>query len=406
MTRQALPFCNDFLLTRRALLGTSLGAAAWALMPKISSAASAADPRLLVIILRGALDGLAAVAPLADPDYAALRAGFALDASTTLPLDGFFSLNANMPKLHALYSRGDALIIHAAATDYRERSHFDGQDALESGFAKAGAETGWLNRALEVLPSTGRAKDAPGLSLGHTAPLIMKGAAPVLSWAPQVYAGADEDTVRRVLALYETRDPELAEALAAGAAFDNNSGTPTQMPAGKAREFMAEVSQAVRLLSDPEGPRIAAMSSDGWDTHAAENPVKGHLAGLLAALDDGIGLLQQGLSTVWDNTAIAIVTEFGRTAAINGTEGTDHGTAGAAILIGGAVTGGRLITDWPGLNPANLHEGRDLKPTTSLNAMFAGLLRDHLGLSERLISGKVFTEGQAAPLSALVAGNR
>jgi uncharacterized protein (DUF1501 family) len=401
MPRSPSAFCDDFHLTRRAFIGSSMGAAAWAMMPHISSAASAADPRLLVIVLRGALDGLAAVAPLSDPEYATLRAGFELDAGSTLPLDGFFSLNANMPKLHALYTAGDALIIHATATDYRERSHFDGQDALESGFAKAGAESGWLNRALATLPNSGRARVSSGLSLGHTAPLIMKGPAPVVSWAPQVYAGADDDTVQRLLSLYEARDPQLAEALSAGAALDAKTGANRDKQGGKNQEFMAEVTQAARFLSDPEGPRIAAMSSDGWDTHAAENPVKGRLADLLAALDNGIGTLRAGLAPVWDDTVVAIVTEFGRTAAINGTQGTDHGTGGVAFLIGGAVNGGRILADWPGLSAANLHEKRDLRPTLSLNSVFKGVLRDHLGVHETALQAEVFTEGTAKAVDGL-----
>jgi uncharacterized protein (DUF1501 family) len=387
------PFCLDYVQTRRSLLLATGAGAAWALMPRVSSAAAAADPRFMTVVLRGALDGLAAVAPLADPDYAALRAGFALDSGNTLPLDGFFSLNANMPQLHQLYRAGDALLIQAVATDYRERSHFDGQDALETGFAKAGGQSGWLNRALTVLPSQGRAKPGAGLSLGHTAPLIMQGEAQVLSWAPQVYSTADEDTVRRVLALYEARDPALAAALSAGAALDVKTAMEgSQGNGAKNKEFMAEMTQAARFLADPEGPRIAAMSSDGWDTHAGENPVKGRLANMLMALNNGIGVLRHELSPVWSETVIAIVTEFGRTAAINGTSGTDHGTGGAAILIGGAVKGGRVLSDWPGLSAANLYEGRDLKPTIRLNAVFKGILHDHLGIGEKDLMQTVFPD--------------
>jgi uncharacterized protein (DUF1501 family) len=403
MANASTPFCEDFLFTRRRALRASMGVAAWALMPHISSAASSSDPRLLVIVLRGALDGLAAVAPLADPQYAALRAGFELDQGSTLPLDGFFSLNANMPKLHALYKTGDALIIHAVATDYRERSHFDGQDALETGFSKAGSDTGWLNRALAAMPDSGLAKPVTGLSLGHTAPLIMQGKAPVLSWAPQVYAGADDDTVQRLLMLYEARDPVLAEALSAGAAFDSKTGSNRVSQLGnKNREFMAEVTQAARFLSDPDGPRIAAMSSDGWDTHAAENPVKGRLADMLTALDSGIGALRDTLDPVWNDTVVTIVTEFGRTAAINGTNGTDHGTGGVAFLLGGAVKGGRVVAEWPGLSAANLHESRDLKPTLSLNSVFKGILRDHAGVSETALNAEVFPESKAKAVDGLV----
>jgi uncharacterized protein (DUF1501 family) len=397
-------FCLDYAHTRRALLKATAAGAAWAMLPKISAAAAASDPRFMTVVLRGALDGLAAIAPLADPDYAALRAGFALNGGNTLPLDGFFSLNANMPLLHGLYKAGDALLIQAVATDYRERSHFDGQDALETGFAKAGGDSGWLNRALTVMPSQGRARPGTGLSLGHTAPLIMQGAAQVMSWAPQVYQGADEDTVRRVLALYEARDPALAAALSAGAALDVKTGMAGGPSNGaKNKEFMAEMTQAARFLADPEGPRIAAMSSDGWDTHAGENPVKGRLADMLAALDNGIGVLRKELALVWNETIIAIVTEFGRTAAINGTSGTDHGTGGAAILIGGAVKGGRVLADWPGLSAANLYEGRDLKPTIRLNSVFKGVLRDHLGIGEKQLSGTVFPgSGEMKAVEGLV----
>jgi uncharacterized protein (DUF1501 family) len=396
-------FCLDYVQTRRSILRATVAGAAWAMLPATSSAAGAADPRFMVVVLRGALDGLAAIAPLADPDYTALRAGFALGPENTLPLDGFFSLNANMPNLHALYKAGDALLVQAVATDYRERSHFSGQDALETGFAKPGGQDGWLNRALTVLPSQGRAKDSNGLSLGYTAPLIMQGGAKVMSWVPQVYQKADDDTVRRVLDLYEARDPELAGALKVGFEQDKKSGAMSGKATGKNKEFIAEVTQAARFLVDPEGPRIAAMSSDGWDTHAAENPVKGRLADMLAALDGGIGTLRKELGPVWDNTVIAIVTEFGRTAAINGTSGTDHGTGGAAILIGGAVKGGRVLADWPGLKPADLYEGRDLKPTTRLNAVFAGILRDHVGLGEKEIAQTVFPDSaDLKPMDGLV----
>jgi uncharacterized protein (DUF1501 family) len=398
------PYCTDFIHTRRAILKASVAGAAWAMMPRISSAASAKDPRFMVVLLRGALDGLAAVAPLADPDYAALRAGFALDGGNTLPLDGFFSLNANMPQLHALYKQGDALLIQAVATDYRERSHFDGQDALETGFSKAGGDTGWLNRALTVLPSTGRAKNGSGLSLGHTSPLIMQGDAQVMSWAPQVYQDTDEDTVQRVLALYEARDPGLAKALALGSEIDMKTEMGGKDDgAQKNKEFIAEVTQAARFLVDPEGPRIAAISSAGWDTHAAENPVKGLLATRMTALDNGIGALRKELAPIWDNTVIAIVTEFGRTAAINGTNGTDHGNGGAAFLVGGAVKGGRILADWPGLKMANLLDGRDLKPTTRLNAVFAGLLRDHIGITQSALNDIVFPETvDLKPIDGLV----
>src|SRR5947207_2438323 len=321
--------------TRRALLLGSGALLSYAYLPRAASA-EPRDPRFLAIVLRGGLDGLAVVAPVGDPDWRKLRGDKALTldgASPALPLDDFFALNPAMPNLHRLYRAGQALVVHAVATPYRERSHFDGQDVLESGLPGPGAtDTGWLNRALSTLTAGGSA-------------------------AAQV---------RR----------DLAEAAGAGAKF----------------------------LARPDGPRVGALSLNGWDTHINEGADKGRLADLLGALDGAIGAVEIGMGAAWPDTVVALVTEFGRTARINGNDGTDHGTATAALFAGGALKGGRVVADWPGLKESDLHEKRDLKPTTDLRAVLKGLLRDHLRVDERHLETAVFPDSAAArPTEGLLA---
>lgn len=386
--------CLEASLTRRHVMQTGSLAAAWAMMPRSAHALSGRDPRFLCVILRGALDGLAAVPPVGDPDYERLRGAFALRDEAINPLDGVFALNSHLSHLGELYAAKEALIIHAVSTPYRGRSHFDGQDVLESGLPGPGGHHGWLNRALEVLPSAGRVKPVRGLSIGATAPLIMRGSAETLSWQDRQLAVADDDTIARVLALYQERDFDLAKALEAGLALDDVAGDGAKNR--QAKLFIREMDAAARFLADPEGPRIAAVSSNGWDTHARENPTSGRLANLLRQLDDGIGALKAGLGPVWKDTVVAFVTEFGRTAAINGTGGTDHGNGTAAILVGGAVNGGRVIADWPGLRSADLLDQRDLMPTTDLRAVFKGVLLDQFEMPASLLA-EVFPDSSSIP---------
>src|SRR5499425_2853480 len=358
--------------TRRELLAGSGALFAWAFAPKLARA-EGRDPRFLTIVLRGALDGLAAVAPVGDPDWIKLRGDKALKAegNSALALDGFFALNPAMPNLHRLYTSGAAAIVHAAATPYRERSHFDGQDVLESGLPKPGAaDSGWLNRALASLQPAGRADGSrDAFAIGPIAPLVVRGPAPVLSWTPRQLPPASSDTVLRLIELYRHTDPVLARVLEErmGLATIARAGgmdgeQPRPPAAGQVRAYFAEsAGTAAKFLARPDGPRIGALAFDGWDTHAAEGAMNGRLAALLGALDGAIAAIETNMGDAWRETAVAIITEFGRTASINGTEGTDHGTGTVAILAGGALKGGRVVADWPGLRDASLHEGRDLK---------------------------------------------
>ena len=402
--------------TRRELLLGSGALFAWAYVPRLALA-EGRDPRLLVIVLRGALDGLAAVAPMGDPDWQRLRGNDAFTiqgADTTLPLDGFFALNPAMPNLHRLYKLQQATIVHAVATPYRERSHFDGQDVLESGFTRPGStESGWLNRALVNLPSAGRVNPKNAFAVGPITPLVARGPAPVLSWTPSRLQPASNDTMSRLLDLYRHSDPALARALeergalnaiAKAEPMDANPMKNPGKPGEAVRAYFTEAaSAAAKFMERADGPRVGALAFDGWDTHANEGAAHGRLAMLLGALDGALGAIESGLGEAWRESVVAVITEFGRTARINGTDGTDHGTATVALLVGGALRGGRVIADWPGLKEASLYESRDLKPTSDLRAVMKGILRDHLRADERVLASDVFPGSQSVkPLSGLM----
>ena len=421
--------CREHLaLSRRQLMAGTTSLALWCLLPK-AAIAGTRDPRFLTIVLRGALDGLALAAPVGDPDYVRLRGKLALPkdgAGAGLPLDGFFALNSAMPYLAGLYQKREAIIIHAVATPYRARSHFDGQDVLESGLpGVAISETGWLNRALSGMPDAGKTEGHKGLAMGAVVPLVMRGPASVMSWTPKANGlPLRENTVERLMDLYAHTDTGLAKAFAEGLEIDRvatvsaqpagaMAGAPMMTNAGPAapkpapaqpvapaqpqpprpfRDFIDTAEAAAKFMTTAGGPRIGALSFDGWDTHANEGVIIGQLANKFGGLDAAIKAFGEGMGPAWKDTAVLIVTEFGRTARTNGTEGTDHGTGTVAILLGGAVKGGRVLADWPGLSDANLYESRDLKPTRDLRTITKGILRDHLGVPDGALASSVFPD--------------
>src|SRR6476659_1754519 len=366
-------------------------------LPKFARAADGRDPRLIAVILRGALDGLATVAPIGDPDYAGLHGSIALTSSgpkAASMLDSFFGLHPAMPEFSRMYRDNKAAVVHAVASPYRDRSHFDGQDVLESGFAGPGrVQSGWLNRALEALPKGERVMSA--LAIGPTTPLVLRGTAPTVAWAPVALPQAADDTAMRLVDLYTHRDPALASALSQGLKLDKTAQGDDMKPkpgTNGAGAMRLVARGAAKLMSADDGPRIAALAFDGWDTHANEGGATGRLAQLLGGLDCALEEFERTLAPVWQDTAIVIATEFVRTARINGTVGTDHGTATVAFLVGGAIKGGRMIADWPGLKPDQLYENRDLAPTTDLRAVLKGVLADHLGLGARVLAESVFPD--------------
>jgi uncharacterized protein (DUF1501 family) len=367
-------------------------------------AAATDDARFVLVILRGGLDGLAAVPAYGEGRYASLRGALALAApggdGGVLPLDGLFGLHPALANLHGLYTAGELAVVHAVASPYRERSHFDGQKVLEAGgISPNTSDGGWLNRALGALAAESFGREA--IALAESVPLVLRGPINVNSWAPSRLPDTDADTLARVRQLYEAADPDaamrLSEALNARA-LAGETGMDTGMRGG-GEQLAPLTTAAARFLAAADGPRIAVIEAGGWDTHANQGAANGTLAQRLGALDRGVAAFRNELGPAWAKTTVAIVTEFGRTAAVNGTRGTDHGTAGAAFIAGGAVAGGRVISDWPGLAARELYEGRDLQPTLDLRALFKGILSEQYGLSARALETDVFPDsGAAAPI--------
>jgi uncharacterized protein (DUF1501 family) len=395
------------LIGRREFLATSALAAGGAFITsRVAFARTDGTSRFVLVIMRGALDGLSAVPPYGDPDYARLRRDLALGAPGSeggvLKLDSTFGLHPSLTFLHDRYGAGELVVFHAIASPYRERSHFDGQDVLENGHVKPHAvQTGWLNRALGAMPAKkANQPQERGVALGQNVPLVMRGSAAVASWSPSKLASLDDDTIQRIADLY-SKDPVLSRRLADALEADSIAmggsmqAVSTRDPKKYAR-YDEIVDAAGSFLRSDEGPQVAVFDTTGWDTHANEGDAKGQLSTRLEGLDASLGKLKDQLGSAWKDTAVMIVTEFGRTAATNGTRGTDHGTGAAAFLVGGAVQGGRVIADWPGLSASALYQGRDLKPTTDLRSVLKGILADHLDVSPRALDNAVFPDSGSA----------
>ena len=368
-----------------------LGATALLAAPRILFAQAATERRFIFIIQRGAADGLNTVIPYAEPAYASARGALAIDSASTLKLDGSFALHPSLAKLHALYGAGQASFFHAVASPYRDRSHFDGQNVLETGGnAPYQVKDGWMNRLLGVLPRGGK----PAVAFSPGVPLALRGAAEVTSYAPSALPQANEDLMMRVEQLY-ANDGQL-HALWSSALEARNmaGGMGGSVGGGANRQDTAAMGRmAAGFLARSDGPRVAMIETDGWDTHSGQNA---RLAAQLRGLDNLVGGLQDGLGPVWAQTVVLVATEFGRTVAANGTGGTDHGTGAVAMLVGGAVQGGRIVADWPGLAPANLQDGRDLKPTMALDALIAAVCSESFGVDPDRLKPLLFPHGAPA----------
>jgi uncharacterized protein (DUF1501 family) len=388
------------MLNRRTFVFSSMLGGVATLLPRLPSAATKTDARFVLVILRGALDGLAAVPAYGDGSYASRRGALAI-TSPSQKLDGMFALHPAMTNLYQRYREKELIVFHAVASAYRERSHFDGQDLLESGTGELqGARDGWLNRALSGMPAAkGHTTDRVAVALAQNVPLVLRGDAAVNSWAPSRLPDTDADTLQRIADLYST-DEYFASRLQSALAADGIAGEGMAAMNGGKRDplngFNAVTSAAGKFLAAADGPRIAVIEIGGWDTHANQGAEQGQLANRLRGLDRGLETLRTSLGSAWRDTAVLVVTEFGRTVAVNGTRGTDHGTATCAFLSGGAVSGGRVIADWPGLANGDLYQQRDLKPTLDLRSVFKGVLGSHMGVSESVLETTVFPNSRGA----------
>jgi uncharacterized protein (DUF1501 family) len=341
--------------------------------------------RFVFIIQRGAADGLSILGPTGDPMHAGLRESFDQGLQNGTKLGSFFTLHPALAETAKMYAANQALFVHAVASPYRDRSHFDGQNVLETGGSSAyQLKDGWLNRLLGLLPGA----DTKALALSDTVPMALRGSNQVSSYAPSKLAGPSDDLLQRVAALYEP-DQQLHALW--------NEAVATRTMAGgveaNGQNGAAIGTVAAKLLAGETGARIAMIETNGWDTHSGQ---QGRLAAQLRNLDGIVGALNTGLGADWANTLVIVATEFGRTARPNGTGGTDHGEASLAMLLGGAVAGGKVIADWPGLSTAALYEGRDLKPTTDLDALIAGALAQHYALEPARVMKALFPESRGS----------
>lgn len=373
------------MIDRRIFLGASAGLTAALGLPRMALATASGDRRFVFIIQRGAADGLAIVAPTGDPAFAGIRGDFARDSAGGTKLDSMFTLHPALAETGKLYAAREALFVHAVASPYRERSHFDGQNILETGGARAyQRQDGWMNRLVGLLPP----EEGKALALTATIPPALRGSNQVSSYAPSALPDASGELMRRVTMLYEG-DAQLHalwnQAVETRAMAGDGAG------GGRRDNGAATGALAARLLSGDKGAHIAFIETEGWDTHANQ---RGALTRNLRNLDALLAALKGGLGAEWNKTLVVVATEFGRTAAPNGTGGTDHGTASAAMLLGGAVAGGRVIADWPGLTRSQLHEGRDLRPTRGLDALIAGALAQHYGLEPKRAMAILFPDAR------------
>ena len=384
-------------MNRRHLLAAASTGIGLAFAGRVAAQTSGLANKLVIVIARGAMDGLSVTVPYADPNYVPLRGGLAIaapgEASGALALSEGFGLHPALAGLHDLYDQGQMRFAPAVALPVRIRSHFDAQDVLENGGEGLRQQSdGWLNRAIVAAGGT----SLKGLSIGAQTPLILRGEAPVSSWAPGGLV-RDGDRIASLLQDLYVEDPMLGQNLARGLATEQL----VSMEGGDQRLRRNDVQglgQAVaKLMTGPGGADIVAVSLDGWDTHAGQ---RAQLQTRLTGLDQLVTGLKNGLGETWSRTAVIVATEFGRTARANGTQGTDHGTGASLLLAGGAVKRGGPIGDWPTLADNRLFENRDLAPTLDIRSVFKGVLRDHMGLDRAALDARVFP-GSAAEAPAM-----
>lgn len=364
------------------------------------------DHRLVVIILRGAMDGLDALQPVGDRDFAGWRPTLA--RPDVIDLDGFFAMNAALGALMPLWQKGELAFVHATSTPYRDkRSHFTGQDQLEAGTGPDlpldQVRDGWLNRLIQSVPGL-RAETA--FAVGREDLRILRGPAPVMEWAPDTRL--DLSPQARLLFEQVYHDDDLFRAAAEEALLltDPEGMGPmldTLETKGALKGIrLDDVDKLVQFTTGRlrEDTRIAAFSLMGWDTHKGQGKA---MQRALMRLERAILRLREGLGPeVWGKTTVMAMTEFGRTVAENGSGGTDHGTAGAMLVAGGAVRGGKVYGDWPGLSEAALYNRRDLMPTSDVRDWAGHALQGMFGIVPGVIEGSVFPGLRLGPDPGLI----
>lgn len=376
------------MFNRRQVLSlAATGAVTWPLAGW-SKPSSQNQPLLVWWLLRGALDGLSAVPPWKDANYQRYRDGLVIKApghgGGALDLDGYFGLHPNLANLHQWYLTGEMAVMPASASGYRERSHFDGQKVMEYGTGRSSGPSGWLNRCLA---------GTKGLAVGQNLPVVFHGDKAVNSWWPAPLPNVQEDTIARLMHLYQ-QDPLLESRLREAAAMQDAAGS---MGRRTGRFLPASlVGTAGKLLQQDPAIGYVSIESGGWDTHANQGAASGQLANRLKQLDDGLAALKKSLGPRWADTVVVVTSEFGRTVKANGTRGTDHGTGGVTFLAGGAVRGGRVLGQWPGLGKGQLYQNRDVAPANDIRALLKGVLAEHMGLDSGYIGREVFPKSAPA----------
>lgn len=401
------------VMTRRAFMGISASLFTCSLLPGSAGAATVAEdtndnePRLLIVQLRGGMDGLNVLVPLSDPKYMSLRGRLAIDKSMTLALSGTsdFALNKNLPDFAKWYDAGEAAIVHAIAPPLHNRSHFDCQDNIDTGLGGQTREScpeGWLGRYLKT-----KVMDVPAVPTGAVAinrmPLILRGAPLVKSWATALNT-APQDFFNSLTRMYDKQAPDIKTLIESGRTIDemalsNASETLKQQLRSGNNMAVNAFYGAGKLLSDSKGPRIAVVSVDNWDFHSEQSK---SLVSNLTLLNTCLASFKQSIGSKWSNTVVVCVTEFGRAVVPNGENGTDHGVGTVALLTGGAIAGGKLHGEWPGL--AKLEEYGGLRPVNDLRSVFKGILSDHLRASTAQLA-EAFPESAAVPaMKGLIKG--
>ncbi|WOH39454.1 DUF1501 domain-containing protein [Thalassotalea fonticola] len=339
--------------------------------------------KIVWVVLRGAMDSLHTVVPISDKNYQGLRPKLAPSiANDLLPLTTDFSLHPALKHMHGLYQKKQLLPIVAVGSGYPRRSHFDGQDYLESGLPSMDHDTGWLGRALNEMNT-----DTKALAVANSIPISMRSSDKVSTWYPSRLKDADDNIYEALMNLYQN-DEMLLSRLEEGLNTQKMAGDSKIKRKGK---FIDLAKSCGKLMTGNNGVDCAMLEIGGWDTH---NSQTFRLDRQLKELDSGIAALQTELGDNWQDTVVMIATEFGRTAKENGTGGTDHGTGSAMFIAGGAVQGGKVLGNWPGLAQSQLFNGRDLMPTTNTFSWVGAVLQQHWNLDSNKIT-KIFPNNSA-----------